>query len=159
MVTPLAEAVARMMGFEIVDVEWAQHGGRMILRVFIDREGGVTVDDCEQFSEAFGRQLDLEDVIDSRYYLEVSSPGVERALTRPEHYESFKGRLAEVRTRKPISGRKKFTGTVRGIDGDAAVLCLEEGEEVRIPLETISKANLKVKTEELLRGQTARRRS
>lgn len=158
-VSPLAASIAGMLGYEIVGVEFVKNEGRRILRVFIDKEGGITVDDCEKFSEAFSRQLDLEDVIDERYYLEVSSPGVERPLNRPDHYEHFKGRLAELRTRQAVGGRKKFVGTIRGIDGDTVMLELDSAEVIRIPLGEIGKANLKVSTEELLKGETVSRRS
>lgn len=137
----LAEELAGPLGLEIVDVEFRREAGGRVLRVFIDKPGGVTLDDCQALSQELSRKLDEVDPIEESYSLEVSSPGIERPLTKPRDYERFAGELVHVRTFGPIGGRRNFQGKLIGLDGDDVVLRLEDGD-VRIPLAQVARARL-----------------
>ncbi len=146
-VTELAEPLTASLGVELVEVEYRQEGGRMVLRLFIDREDGVTLDDCTAVSRELAEVLDVEDFIHCRYNLEVSSPGLERPLKKPSDYERFAGRLVKVRTFELLPDdagnmRKAFTGELLGLEGGVVRLKLKEGQTAGIPLEKVAKANL-----------------
>ena len=110
-VTALAQPVAEQLGCEIWDVEFVKEAGTRFLRVYIDKEGGVSIQDCEDFSRALDPVLDEADPIENSYKVEVTSPGVERPLTRPDHFEACIGDEIEVRLYAPLNGEK----TLRGI--------------------------------------------
>jgi len=137
----LIEPALTAMGYELVGVEYAPLGHGGTLRVYIDKPGGVTLDDCERVSHQVSGVLDVEDPIHSRYDLEVSSPGVERPLFRAGHYARFAGSRVRIRTFAPIEGQRNFSGVLRGVIGDE-VLLEEEGRTVRIALSNIAKAHL-----------------
>jgi len=140
-VTPMAEAVASQLGLELVDVEYRREAGGWVLRVFIDKPGGVTLDDCQAVSYALSDQLDEADPIPNRYSLEVSSPGIERPLKRPADFERFAGRRVQIRTFAPLNGRRNWQGELVGlVDGDV-VLRTETGQ-VAIPHDMVARANL-----------------
>ncbi len=115
-----------------------------MLRVFLDKPGGINIEDCQQVSRLLDEKLDLEDPIPGgAYSLEVSSPGIERPLTKARDYERFAGRLAEIRTYSGLYGRKRFQGVLQGLQGGEKVLMdFEGGETIEIPLQLIAKANL-----------------
>src|SRR5229473_4703186 len=117
-VRDIAEQVAVDHGLELVHAEVGGPDGHSIVRVFIDKPGGVTHDDCSEVSVHLGTVLDVEDFIHSSYTLEVSSPGLERGLYKRADYERFAGSLARMRTRRPIDGQRNFRGKLLGIDGD-----------------------------------------
>jgi len=142
LVTEIAAPLADALGLELVDVEFVKEGGRMILRVFIDREGGVMLEHCETMSCALGEALDNQDPIEEHYLLEVSSPGVERPLKKAADYERFAGKVAKVRLFSSLNGKKIFTGTLCGLDGQYILLEAERQTLVRIPLSQVAKANL-----------------
>ena len=131
------------LGYECVQVAFKTEHYRKTLQVFIDLLGGVNVNDCETVSKALNRFLDEEDLpeLPKGYYLEVSSPGLERPLTTPEHYRRFRGREATVRTFELLEGRKKHTGTIERSDETAVTLLTETGECL-IPFEGIREAFL-----------------
>lgn len=146
-VTELAEPLAASLGLELAEVEYKQEGGRMVLRIFIDRDGGVSIDDCAAVSRELAEILDVEDFIRSRYNLEVSSPGLNRPLKKPSDFERFAGRLVKIRTYELLAddagnNRKTFTGELVGLEGDLVRLKLTEGQTASIPLEKVAKANL-----------------
>ena len=146
-VTELTEPLAASLGLELVDVEYRQEGGRMMLRVYIDREGGVTLDDCAAVSRELNEILDVEDFIRNRYTLEVSSPGLNRQLKKGKDYEHFIGRLVKIRTFEPLADdsgnmRKTFLGNLVGFSNNVACLKLKEGQTASIPLDKVAKANL-----------------
>ncbi|HET7827079.1 MAG TPA: ribosome maturation factor RimP [Anaeromyxobacter sp.] len=135
-------------GYELVDVEWVRGGGRWTLRVFIDRPGGVNVDDCQLVSRTIDPVLDVEDFIEPAYDLEVSSPGLDRPLRTPEHFERYKGQRVHVKAYGPVPGtaegsapRKNWTGALEGF-ADGAVRVLVDGVLHRIPIDQIAKAHL-----------------
>jgi len=102
-------------GYELVELEWQPHGSRSVLRVFVDKTGGVTLDDCQAVSELLGVVLDRADLIEARYVLEVSSPGFDRPVRKPVDFERFAGERVHIRTRTPVQGRKQFTGILSAL--------------------------------------------
>jgi len=130
------------MGYELVGVEMLRKGRfDWVLRVYIDHEGGVGLDDCGAVSHQLSGVLDVEDPIADHYDLEVSSPGLDRPLFEPAHFERFKGRKARLRLIVPLRGRQKLDGILAGTEGDT--LLMEEGETIhRIPFEQIDIARL-----------------
>lgn len=140
-----AEAVARPLGFEVVEVEYQSGPRGRVLRVFIDKPGGVTVDDCQAVSEPLSAALDRLDPIPGSYRLEVSSPGIERPLRKPEDFQRFAGREVEIHLFGPVQGRRHWTGTLVGMEQGQVRLRLEDGSTVDLPHEGISKARLRVR--------------
>lgn len=129
-------------GYELVEVEIAGQGGTRILRVYIDKpEVGIRIEDCTAVSQFLNPLLDAEDFISDNYILEVSSPGIDRPLRKPEDFIRFAGEEIVVQTYSPLQGRKKFTGILRGFeDGLIQVDCDES--PVEIHLENLKRANL-----------------
>lgn len=126
-------------GVSLWDVRFLKEGASWYLRVFIDKEDGVTIDDCTNVSHAIDPIIDEADPIDKAYYLEVCSPGIERELTRPFHYEHFIGEKIKVKLYKAIDGKKEFIGTLKSVT-DKIVLETEENE-LTLDFKEISKAN------------------
>lgn len=140
-ISGVAGPVIESMGMELVDVEYRREPGGWVLRLYIDREGGVTLDDCGNVSKEVGAVLEIEEMIEHSYNLEVSSPGLTRPLKKPGDFERFKGRFVKIKCYSAVNGRKTLTGISRGIDGEDVVVDLD-GEEVRIAYSNIAKANL-----------------
>ncbi len=137
----LLEPIASSNGVSIYDVEYVKEGSDYYLRAYIDKEGGVTIDDCEAVSRALNDMLDKEDYIDEAYILEVSSPGLTRKLTKPRHYLNSLGNEVEIKTFKPIDGSKEFSGTL--IQYDNGVITIEsEGNKLNFKEEDVSVAKL-----------------
>ena len=143
-VEEIAGRVAASEDLELVEVEWLGAGNNHILRIFIDKPGGVTLADCENVSHQVGTILDVEDVIAGRYTLEVSSPGLDRKLLKPSDYERFLGRRARIKLRRPVEGRSNFAGRLAGMDEGQVSLEMEGGARVRFPLEEVATARLVV---------------
>lgn len=141
-VREVASRVAATTGLELVLAEFLRGGGRPTLRLTIDREGGVTLDDCAEFSRKVGAVLEAEDPVPSAYNLEVSSPGLDRRLVREADYERFRGRTARVALRAPLDGRRNFQGTLEGLEGGMILLRVEEGTLYRLPLSAVERAQL-----------------
>ena len=143
-VRQLAAPLAALEGLELVDVEIGGGGGRQTLRLFIDKAGGVSLDDCSSVSRAVSTALDVEDPLQGSYDLEVSSPGLDRPLRTPEHFEKFQGSKVRVKTFGPVpecENRKTFVGILKGY-GDGAVVVDVDGKVFRIPHAQVSKANV-----------------
>ncbi|HHU61864.1 MAG: ribosome maturation factor RimP [Bacillota bacterium] len=138
------EEIVESSEIELVDVEYVKEQSGWILRVFLDKPGGIDLDDCSRVSEELDEKLDQEDPIPGAYSLEVSSPGLERPLKKASDYQRFAGKLANINTYKGIHGRKRFKGLLKGLDGNDNILLEWEGETIKIPLELIAKANLAV---------------
>jgi ribosome maturation factor RimP len=156
-VRALAERVAGTYGLEIFDVQFRREAVGWVLRVTIDRAGladtqarpgapadSVGVDDCRHVSADLSALLDVEDVIDRAYTLEVTSPGLDRPLRHAGDYDRFRGRLAQVVTAEPVEGQTHFRGRLQGIDAGDVVLSYESGRLVRVPLVAVSRARLEV---------------
>jgi ribosome maturation factor RimP len=144
-VRALTEAVLPGIGLELVDVEFRREPAGWVLRLYIDRTeaaGRVTHEDCRRVSEEVGDHLDVEDLIDHSYHLEVSSPGLDRPLTRAADFTRFAGQAARITTREPLDGRKNFRGRLAGLAEGAVLLDLDEGARVAIPQGLIAKARL-----------------
>ncbi|HEX2667259.1 MAG TPA: ribosome maturation factor RimP [Gammaproteobacteria bacterium] len=137
----LLEAPVEALGYEVVELEFHPQGGGGLLRVYIDREGGVTVDDCEKVSRQVSAVLDVEDPIPGHYTLEVSSPGLDRPLRKAADYARFAGERAKVDLALPIEGRRRFTGILKGCEGGEVSIEVD-GVLHRLPLEGIAKARL-----------------
>jgi ribosome maturation factor RimP len=137
----LAEPLCAAEGMELIHAECRREPGGRILRLYIDRPGGVTIADCAAISRQLGDLLDCKLETEVAYMLEVSSPGVERPVSRPADFEKFTGKTARIRTTTPINGRKNFTGALSGVMGDGVHLQMET-ETVLIPFHEISTARL-----------------
>lgn len=144
-VRSIAQKVADTRGVELVNVEIAGTKRDSVLRIYIDKPDGITLDDCSMFSRDVEAVLDIEDFIPSKYVLEVSSPGIERELYSVEDFRRFDGRLVKVKTNVEIEGQKMFVGTISGVDGEG-VITLEDRTRgpVRFGFADIAKANLKI---------------
>lgn len=137
----LIEPALDALGYELVLLEYSPGIKTASLRLFIDKEEGVGLSDCETVSRELAALLDVEDPIQKAYQLEVSSPGLDRPLTKPEHYERFKGEKVRVQTMVAINGRKKFIGPILGLE-QRTVLLKQDAETVRIPMADIERARL-----------------
>ena len=140
----IAERVAASEGIEIVDVELLGAGRHRMLRIYIDKPSGVTHGDCETISQNVGTILDIEDIVPGdRYTLEVSSPGVERKLTKPRDFERFSGQKIKVVLREPVENQRRWEGTLAAFEADQVTLETAPGKFIRFDLNQVEKANLK----------------
>jgi ribosome maturation factor RimP len=155
-VAAIAERVAIDHGLELVHAEVAGPANKPIVRVFIDKPDGVTHQDCSEVSLHVGTLLDVEDFIHASYTLEVSSPGIERGLYKRSDYDRFAGRQARIRTRRPINGQRNFRGRLLGVAGEEALFEDRTSGRVRVPLDSIAKANLEFDAQEALRRTPAK---
>jgi ribosome maturation factor RimP len=140
--TKLAEQVADAHGVEIFDIELLGKG-KLLLRVLIDKETGVTLHDCEHFSKSFSALLNVEDPLQGSYNLEVSSPGMDRPLKRLLDFEKNTGKLARIVTADKIDNQNFFIGRISGVDKNMVKLMIKE-YEIPIPFDKISKARLEI---------------
>lgn len=134
-------------GMELIELEYKREGRAMVLRVYIDKEGGVTLDDCASVSRELSVLLEVDDMIPGRYLLEVSSPGLNRPLTKEADYLRYTGRLVKIRTRLLTPDdkgnmRKTFFGELLGYDNGIVKLQLKEGQTASLPFSGIAKAHL-----------------
>jgi ribosome maturation factor RimP len=138
----LATPLAHARGMEIIDIEFRREGGRAgrVLRLFLDKEGGAILDELSQVSRELSEVLDGEDIIDEAYTLEVSSPGINRPLKRPEHFARFIGKKIRVRTRDMINGRRSFLGRLLNVS-TVNIALDQDGTRCEIPFEQIEKSN------------------
>jgi ribosome maturation factor RimP len=140
----IAERVAASEGLEIVDVQLLGGGGGRVLRLFIDKPEGVSHADCELMSQQVGTILDVEDIIPGgKYTLEVSSPGVERKLSRPRDFERFTGQKIKVTLREPLEEKTHWMGMLNSFSNGLITLEPSPGKTIQFPLEQVEKANLK----------------
>ncbi|PCJ50271.1 MAG: ribosome maturation factor RimP [Gammaproteobacteria bacterium] len=133
--------VVEGLGFEFVGLEYKPSSHQSLLRVFIDHENGINVDDCAAVSRQVSAVMDVEDPIKSEYTLEVSSPGLARPLFIPEHYQRFLGEKIKCKLRMPFNGRRKFTGKLLKADDKNITLSIDN-ESVEIFIDDIEKANI-----------------
>jgi ribosome maturation factor RimP len=138
----LAAPLAKTQGMEVIDIELRREGGRSgrVLRLYLDKEGGPTMDDLSQVSRELSALLDVHDVVEGAYTLEVSSPGINRPLKLPEHFKRFVGKNIRVRTREPVHGRRSFLGALLDVQNDR-IAVNQDGTRIEISFEVIEKSN------------------
>jgi ribosome maturation factor RimP len=136
-----AGPLLRDMGLELVEIQFRREGHGWVLRLFIDGEQGVTLDDCAAVSREISAWLDVEDLIDHAYHLEVSSPGLERPLTKLDDFRRFAGRKTRIKLKEPKEGQRVFNGTLEGVAGEC-ITVLVDGKPVNIMFEEIARARL-----------------
>ena len=144
LVFQMAEKAAELLGYEIVDVNYVKEGGNRILRIFIDREGGISTDDCEKMSRSLERMLDETDPIEGSYSLEVSSPGLDRLLKTERDFERFKGRLIDIKLYAPKNGAKKHRGELINFNSGEICILNEKGESLLFTLSEAASVKLAV---------------
>jgi ribosome maturation factor RimP len=142
-VREVIEPILQSQGFELVDLEYQRERQGWVLRIFLDREGGITLDDCTGVSHEVGAVLEVKDVIPNAYVLEVSSPGLTRPLKKPEDYNRFRNQLVKIKLFQPLDGRRNFKGILLGLEGET-VRVEADGQVFEIPLQSIAKANLEI---------------
>ena len=143
-VREIAQPILDSLGLELVEVVYSSGGRKGLLRVFIDKSGGVTLEDCEKASQYLGHALDVEDTIPISYTLEVSSPGLDRPLKRREDFLRSVGKLVRVRTHEPIDRDRHFIGRLTATGESSIEMILESGKVLVIPFEEIAAARLEV---------------
>lgn len=139
--TELLEAPVVASGYELVGLEFIRAGAHSTLRIFIDHENGITVDDCAEVSRQVSAVMDVENPITVAYNLEVSSPGLERPLFKPEHYQQFIGEDVNLVLKMATNNRRKWKGVISAVDGEIITITAD-GQEEQFALSNISKANL-----------------
>lgn len=143
-VTPLAERAARHCGCELVTVTYAPAGRGWVLRLVIDRDGGVSVDDCARVSRQVSAMLDVEDLVPYAYTLEVSSPGLDAELLVAGDYRRYAGRRVRLQTEEPVGDRSLFRGVLKGLQGGSIVIDEGRGATSKVPLKLVVAAHLEV---------------
>jgi ribosome maturation factor RimP len=130
-------------GMELLEIEYRRESSGWVLRLILDKEGGVTLDDCTRVSQEAGRSLDIEDVIQTPYTLEVSSPGLTRPLKSEKDFTKYRGHLIKLRTVDPIQDRRQFKGRLLGVSENRVDIEVDGGV-FHIPLSNVAKANLEI---------------
>lgn len=146
-ITEIAEAILSPLGMALVDLEYKREGRDMVVRLFIEKEGGITLDDCSAVSRELSDILDVEDFMPEHYTLEVSSPGICRPLKKLADYQRFLGHLVKVKTFETLTDdagnkRKTFVGKLTAVEDGIVGIDLTEGQHAAIPLDKVAKANL-----------------
>ena len=132
-------------GFELWHIEFHPQGGRPVLRVYIDKPDGITIDECALVSNQISMMLDVEDIISDKYTLEVSSPGLDRKLVKPEHFERYISKNVKIKLRPDFQGRKKFSGSLKSfVDGIITLVDEKEGQEHKIDIQDVHVARLAI---------------
>lgn len=137
----LIEPSVTALGFELWGIEYLAQGAHSVLRIYIDSEDGITVDDCARVSHQVSGVLDVEEPISGHYNLEVSSPGLDRPLFTLEQFAAWAGHQVQIRLRVPFEGRRKFKGLLNGVEGDEVLLVVDK-EEYLLPIDLIDRANI-----------------
>jgi ribosome maturation factor RimP len=139
----LLEPAIKALGYSLWGIEYVPQGKHSLVRVYLDKEGGVGIEDCTQASRQISSILDVEDPISGEYTLEVSSPGLDRVLFSLDQYREYLGWHLKIRLRENFENRRKFTGQLKAIVNDELVLIIGD-EEYTIPYELVEKANLEI---------------
>lgn len=153
----LIEPIVEGLGYECVGIEYNPHPKNGLLRIYIDQDQGIHVDDCSKVSHQISGMLDVEDPIQGNYHLEVSSPGIDRPLFKLEQFEQFIGSIAKINLYKPVDNRRKVSGRIQKIEGDIIQLDVD-GQMFEIPFQSISKANLESEYDIEIGGRDAKKR-
>ena len=139
--TELIQPVVEGLGCELWGIERQSSGRSSTLKVYIDAEVGVDIEDCARISRQLSSLLDVEEPLKGEYTLEVSSPGMDRRLFRQDQFEAFAGAMVRIQLRRSYEGQRKYSGLLKGMDGDEVILGFDD-EEILFPLEAIEKANV-----------------
>ncbi len=139
--TQLLQPTVEAMGYVLWGIELISPGKRPTLRLYIEADAGISVDDCVAVSHQLSGVLDVEDPISSEYTLEVSSPGVDRLLFSPEHYSRYIGEMVDVRLRLPVEGRRRYKGTLLAINNETVVVVVDD-QEFELPLRSVDRARV-----------------
>jgi len=131
-------------GMDLVDLQWSRRGRRWVLALFIEREGGVTLDDCARISRQVGGRIEVDNLIEQAYTLEVSSPGLDRPLRTLADFERFHAHLARIVTTIPIQGRSTIVGRLKGVEGECVLVEAKRLGTVPIPVTQIKHARLEI---------------
>ncbi len=142
-VSPLVEGFLHESGMEMVDLEFRFESGRWTLRIFIDKEGGVTVDDCANVNKELGYLIEAKNIIDYHYVLEVSSPGLNRPLKKEKDFMRSIGKMIKLELARPVNKKSKFTGRLTNVREGMISLSVDDGGLVELPLREIDKARVK----------------
>ena len=140
-ITDMLEATIEALGFDLWGVEYLSQGRHSLVRIYIDAQKGISVDDCAAVSSQVGSVFDVEDPISGEYTLEVSSPGMDRLLFRLDQYAGYIGEKVELRLRSAFEGRRKFKGILKGIEGDDVVIQVDDHEYL-LPHSAVEKARV-----------------
>lgn len=143
-VRDLAEPHCKELGLDLVDVEFVKEGPFRYLRVIIDKEEGVSLDDCSAVSKLLNVKLDQIDPIEENYFLEVTSPGVERELKKPEDFKRFAGKTVQLKLFTPFDGQKLFKGVLIGLENELISIAVSENTKIEVPKEKVSSIRLVV---------------
>ena len=143
-ISKLLAPIIEAQGVTLYDLEFLKEGGDKILRLYIDKEDGIDLDDCERVSRAAEAELDTHDPIPDAYYLEVSSPGIERKLSKPEHFVRYTGHKISIKLYGPVDGRRKFTGLLSAYEDGNLTLTEEDGKTHQLQQAQISACRLVV---------------
>ncbi len=142
-IAKIVEPVLSNDGLELVGIEYRRESHGLVLRLYIDKEGGITVDDCTRVNKEVGRILDIEDLVYSSYTLEVSSPGLTRPLKTEKDFKKYQNHLIRLKTIEPIENRRQFKGRLLKMQ-EEGIEIETDGEVFHIPLASIAKANLEL---------------
>lgn len=144
-VEKMVTAITDEKGYEMVDVEYVKEAGQFYLRVVVDKEGGISLNECEEVSRGLSPKLDENDFIKENYYLEVSSPGIDRALKRDKEFVKYKGRDVEIKLYKAIDGVKQFEGELVGLDEENNIVVIINNEEMKFNRKDVAIIRLAIK--------------
>lgn len=140
MIMPILEA----NGFSLYDIEYVKEAGSWYLRAYIDKPGGITINDCETVSRAFSEKLDEDDFIEEAYIMEISSPGLGRRLTKDRHFANSLGEEVELKLYKPLDGSREYTGLLKAYDKDSITIALSESEDLTVPRSELANVRLTI---------------
>ena len=138
----LIEPLVEELGCELWGIEKLQQGRQVVLKIYIESAEGINVDDCARVSRQVSAILDVEDPIPGEYMLEVSSPGVERRLFKPEHFNVCKGEKVQITLRQAFDGRRKFKGLLCGLEDEEVVIRIDDAQEIVLPMDSIERARV-----------------
>lgn len=143
-VTEYLNPVMQENNFELVDIEFQKEGSNWYLRIYVDKEGGFTIDDCELVSRALSKKLEENDPIEQAYILEVSSPGLDRPLKKDEDFIKFKGSVVDIKLYKNINKKKEFQGKLKGLENNIIMIEQEDGEDISFAKDDVAVIRLAV---------------
>ncbi len=141
----LVSPIVDTKGFEIVDIEYVKEAGEYYLRIFLDKEGGISLNDCESVSRELSEILDVKDPIKDNYFLEVSSPGLDRPLKKDKDFIRYQGRDVEIKLYKPINGSKQFEAELVGLNEDKNIVVIIDDNEVEFNKKDVALVRLAIK--------------